>query len=51
MRPAGVRKVAAAVLEAAGLALIALGLWLAWEPLGVIAAGLALLNFAYGGDR
>lgn len=45
------RRVLAAVLEVAGLGLIAAGCWLAWEPLGLVAGGLALLNFAYGGER
>lgn len=43
------RRALVAVLEVAGLGLIAYGCWLAWEPLGLMAGGLALLNFAYGG--
>lgn len=35
-------------LSVGGLALVALGLWLAWPPLGVIAAGLALLWTDWG---
>jgi len=48
---AAMARVAAVLLEAAGLALIAAGAWLAWEPLGLVAGGLACLNFAYGGRR
>lgn len=42
---------ASVMLEVAGLAAVAYGAWLAWEPLGYILAGLAMLNLAYRSER
>jgi len=41
------------LLELAGLAGLSYGLWLAWVPLGFIAAGacLVLVGFAAGGGK
>lgn len=40
------RALASAALELGGLVLVAYGLWLAWSPLGLIGAGLALVNYS-----
>ena len=37
------------LLFLAGAALVSFGLWLAWHPLGFIAAGLVLAILGYGG--
>ena len=40
-----------ALVIVAGLGLVTFGLWLAWEPLGPIAAGLVLIALAFGWYR
>ncbi len=41
------------IVELAGLALIAYGLWVAWPPLGIVASGVALtaVGLSLGGER
>lgn len=43
-----VRSVLSNVLELVGFAVIAVGLGSIWSPLGIIAAGVALLVIGYG---
>lgn len=39
------------VAEAAGFGLLVLAVWMVHPIAGLVAAGLALLNYAYGGKR
>lgn len=41
------------IVELAGLALIAYGLWVAWPPAGIVAVGVALtaVGVSLGGER
>lgn len=43
---AGLRYLLLVAFELGGMAAIAGGLWLVWEPLGIIASGLAALAIA-----